>query len=512
MANYPLFLGIDLGTTNVRSFIFDEKGEVLGRAFRKLRIYRSKPGMAEEDPEEIWSATLETMRESLMTTRIPADEISMISFSAQMHGMAMTERDGSPLTRLLTWLDRRAATQSKKLGQIMDSYEIYSRTGCPLLFTYPLAKILWVRDNMPEKFDRCYKVLSAKDYVIYRMFGEPYIDRSLASGTQLLNIHKLEWDEKILEIADINEEKLPTLSNETEIIGELPREIAELTGLKRGTPVIPGGSDGALSNIGLGAVEKGVAAVNIGTSGAMRMLSDKPFIDEHRDARFFCYYATLNNWLPGGAISNAGIILRWLRDTFGQPEVEEAKKRGVDPYELILEKAGTVEPGADGLLMLPFFAGERFPIRDSNARGVLFGLTLSHHKAHIARAVLESIIYTLRWIMETLEAHGAAIEEVRIGGGGARSAIWRQIQADVLGKPLVHTKVEEASALGAAMLSAITLGIYKDLEEASRNMVKVESRHEPDLKKHQKYTALFGMYKELYNALKGLYEDLSTIQ
>ncbi|MEM2875836.1 MAG: xylulokinase [Candidatus Bathyarchaeia archaeon] len=512
MIRYPLFLRVDLSTTNVRSIIFNETGEVLGRSFRELKIHRPKPEMAEEDPEEIWKATLETMRDAVRTSKASADDIAMISFSTQMHGISMISRDGSILTRLITWLDRRAATQSEELSRVVNPYEIYSRTGCPPLFIYPLAKILWIKENLPKKFSQCYKMLSAKDYVLYRIFGEPHLDRSTASGTQLLNIHKLEWDEALLEVAGIDQDNLPTLHDESEIIGELPREVSKHTFLKSGTPVILGASDAALSNLGLGAVEKGTAGINIGTSGAIRVISDKPLIDESGEARFFCYYATLSRWLPGGAINNAGIILRWFRDSFCQPEMEEALRRGVDPYEVIIEKASTVEPGAGGLLMVPFFAGERFPVRDPKARGILFGLTLEHSKPHITRAILESIMYTLKWIMDILEGHGITIKEIRVGGGGARSSVWRQIQADVLGKTTLYMKVEEASALGAAMLAAISLGIYKDLESASKNMVEVAGSHEPNLENNRRYLEMFRIYRGLYNASKRFYEELSRMQ
>jgi len=508
---YPLFLGVDVGTTNVRSFIFNSLGEVLGQSFRGLTIHKPKPEMAEEDTEEIWKATLETMRDSMKTSGVSASDVAMVSFSAQMHGVSMIDRDGKPLTRLLTWLDLRAAKQCERLSQIMGSYEIYSRTGGPPLFIYPLAKILWFKENLPEKFKRCHKLLSAKDYVMYRMFGEPYLDRSVASGSQLLNVHELRWDEMILELVEIDQDKLPTLRGETEVVGEIPREVSECTGLKRGTPVVLGASDAALSNIGLGAVEEGIAAINLGSSGAIRVLSDKPFIDEDERARFFCYYAAQGRWLPGGAINNAGIVLRWFRDVFGEPEVRDALKLGVDPYEVITKKAAKVKPGSEGLVMVPFFAGERFPVRDPKAKGVLFGLTLAHGRAHVIRAIMESVTYTLRWIMEIMEKQGVTIKEIRIGGGGARSSLWRQIAADVLGRTVVHTEVEEASALGAAMLAAISLGLYRDLEDASKGMVKAVSRHEPDLEAHQRYTSMFGVYKRLYETLREFYDELQRI-
>jgi len=511
MRRYPLLLGVDVGTTNVRSFVFNEKGEVLGQAFREMEIHRPKRDWAEEEPEELWRATLETIRGSVKTSKISPDDVAMISFSAQMHGMSMIDREGKVLVRLLTWLDLRAAPECEKLGEIMNLYELYSRTGCPPCFVYPFVKILWVKENMPKIFGQCYKVLSAKDYIMYRMLGEPYLDHSVAAGSQLLNIQKLKWDDGVLEIANIDEDKLPVLCDGNEVIGELPRTIAKLTGLKSSIPIILGASDGALGNVGLGSVEEGIAAANIGSSGAIRVISDKPFIDGSQDMRFFCYYVAKNWWLPGGAINNAGIVLRWFREVFGQPEIEAARKRGVDPYEVMVEEAAAVTPGAGGLIMVPFFAGERFPVRDPKAKGTIFGLTLAHGRAHVIRAIMESVVFTLKWIMEAMEEQGLAINEVRVSGGGARSRIWRQIQADVLGKPVAHTKIEEASALGAAMLAAISLGIYKDLNDASRNMVKIMERHTPNPEVHSKYEDMFQMYKDLYGALRKFMKNSKDI-
>jgi gluconokinase len=505
------FLGVDLGTTNARSIIFNEKGEVLGQAFKKLTLFNPQSDFAEQNPEEIWVSMIKTIKDCVKGSKLSANEIVAISFSARMHGMMMLDREGTPLTHLLTWLDRRATSQTNTVNSLIDSYTLYNRTGCPQLFIYPFIKILWIRENMPRIFEKCSKILSAKDYVIYRMLGEAFIDRSLASGTQLLNIHRLEWDETILELSDITADHLPTLVNETEVIGELPIKIAKLTGLQKGIPIFPGGSDGALNNIGLGATKEGITAMNLGTSGALRVVTNKPYLDKDQEAHFFCYYAGQGHWLPGGAISNAGILLRWFKDNFGQQEIDDAKKFKVDPYDLLLKKAASIPLGSDGLLMLPFFSGERFPINDPKARGLLFGLTLSHGKAHIIRSILESIVFTIRWIMESIQEHGAKIDEVRVGGGGARSSVWRQIQSDILGKLVVHTKVEESSASGAAMLAAVGLGIYLDLDEASNKMIKTAGRHEPNLSNYQKYGVIFKLYKDFYFASKKFSEELSRI-
>jgi gluconokinase len=507
-----LFLAVDVGTTNVRSIIFNQKGRVVSQAYRTLTTFTPKSEIAEQDPEAVWKLTVETMRDAVKSLNTSANRIETISFSARMHGTMMIDRKGKPITRLLTWLDRRAMNEVGKVHQLIDPYELYTRTGCPLLYIYPFVKILWINKHWPQRFNKCYKILSVKDYVLYKMIAKSVIDRSVASGTQLLNIHTLNWDDTLLEMVNITQDMLPTLANETDIIGEVSRDLAKATGLSKGIPIIPGASDGALNNIGLGATVEGVAAMNLGTSGALRILADKPLLDAHPTAHFFCYYAALGKWLPGGAISNAGILLRWFRDNFGHQEIEEAKKRRVNPYFVISEKVGIIKPSADGLLMLPFFSGERFPVRDPQARGVLFGLTLSHTKAHVARAIYESVIFTLRWIMENLEEHAAQIHEVRVGGGGARSRVWRQIQADVLGKPIVHTQVEESSALGAAMLGTISSGIYSDLTEATQNMITTIDYQEPEIPVHEQYSNYFELFKELYYVSQKIFEQLTKIE
>jgi gluconokinase len=507
-----MFLAVDLGTTNIRSIIFNQRGDVFSQAHRTITTLNPQPEVAEQDPETVWRLTIETMREAVKSLPCSTEEIERISFSARMHGIMMINREGTPITPLLTWMDRRAMDEADNVHRLIDPYELYMRTGCPVLYIYPFVKMLWINKHWSHRLQKCYKILSAKDYVLYKMTSQTVIDRSLASGTQLLNIYTLKWDDLLLKMVNITQDELPSLVHETDIIGEVSDDLAQATGLRQGIPIIPGASDGALNNIGLGATVKGVAAMNLGTSGALRMLSDKPFIDVHRQAHFFCYYAALGKWLPGGAISNAGILLRWFRDTFGHQEIEEAKQRRIDPYDVIAEKARAYEVNRNKLLMLPFFSGERFPIHDPFARGVLFGLTLKHNKAHIALAIYESVIFTLRWIMESLEEHDVRIREVRVGGGGARSRFWRQIQSNVLGKPIVLTRQVESSALGAAMLAAISTRTYKDLSEATENMITTVDYQEPNVQIHEQYGKYFELYKELYYLSKNIYEQLNKIE
>jgi gluconokinase len=260
----------------------------------------------------------------------------------------------------------------------------------------------------------------------------------------------------------------------------------------------------------MGAVQKNVGGLNLGSSGAIRVVSKQPLLD--REMRFFCYYIASKNWLVGGAVNNCGIILRWFRDNFGQKEIEQAKERNIDVYRLLDEQAAKAPPGSDGLLFLPFMAGERFPIRDPNVRGMLFGLDLAHGKPDIIRCMMEGVTFTLRWILEAIEEH-VELDEIRISGGGARSALWRQIVSDVCGKKVVKTGVEEASSLGAAMLAGIAVGDFHDMEDASKQMVKGEMKvQEPSQQTHEYYNKLFELYKSTYSGCRTYCEKLLEIE
>jgi len=268
-----------------------------------------------------------------------------------------------------------------------------------------------------------------------------------------------------------------------------------------------GASDGALHSVGLGGIERSLLALNIGTSGAIRSVSRKALIDKSKDMRFFCYYIGHGLRLPGGAVNNAGIGLRWFRDEFGQFEVTMAKRLNKDPYNLLTKQAEKVEATAEKLLILPFFSGERFPVRDPYAKGVMFGLTLRHGKAHVIRALMESCVYTLKWIYDAMVENGIEGKTIRTGGGGAKSILWRQIQADVFGLPVEKTLVEEVSLLGAAMMGLVAIGVYNSLEEATKNMIKIVSVQHPNMENHEKYEKFHDLFKKLYGTVKNLYED-----
>ena len=498
-------LAIDIGTTNVKAAIFDEQGKMLSLARAEVSIHSPVPGSAIQHLDELYNATIKSAKSAVSIAKMA--KVDVVAFSAQMHGLGAIDNKGKEVLPLVTYLDTRPAIAFEKLVKMVDSYRLYENTGCPPLFIYPLTKFIWLSLTMPNIIKKAKWFVSAKDYVLYKILGEPYIDKSVMSGSQLLDIQRLKWSDLALSLTGVDESKLPHICNGEDVLQTLPKHKADLLGLRESAPLVLGASDGALHSVGLGGIEKSLLALNIGTSGAIRSVSKKPLIDKSKDMRFFCYYIGHGLRLPGGAVNNAGIGLKWFRDEFGHLEVTMAKLRNEDPYNLLTKQAEKVEATAEKLLILPFFSGERFPVRDPYAKGVIFGLTLRHGKAHVIRALMESCVYTLKWIYDAMVENGIEGKAIRTGGGGAKSILWRQIQADVFGLPVEKTLAEEVSLLGAAMMGLVAIGVYNSLEEATKNMIKIVSVQHPNMENHEKYEKFQDLFKKLYGAVKNLYAE-----
>ncbi|MGQ9782187.1 MAG: gluconokinase [Nitrososphaeria archaeon] len=504
--NKDILLGVDIGTTAVRAFTFDTRGNMVKQSKIEVGVEYPRPSWAEQDPDGIYSSTVKAVRAVAKHVR---GCVKAIGFSGQMHGLCCVDEDGEPLTKLIPWVDVRAGEQAEELEKLLGAKELYRRTGCPPLLVYIAPKILWAKKNQPNTFAECKKMLTAQDYVVFKLFREYYTNPSLASGSQLLNISSIKWDERLLEAVGISEEYLPTLVEGDKVFDRLPSHAAEELGLEEGVPIALGASDGALSNIGLNAVREGVCAVNLGSSGAVRVVSTEPIWDE--DMRFFCYYIASKRWLCGGAVNNCGIVLRWYRDNFADKERERAAEEGVDVYKLLDEEAEKAPVGCDGLMFLPFMSGERFPVRDPYVRGMVFGLSLVHGKGHVIRSMMEGITYTMEWIGDALGEH-KKIDLIKVSGGGARSNLWRQITSDVFEKRVVRTSVEEASALGAVILAGVAIGEYKSIEEAAGELVVDEEMHAPRPESIKVYRRTFEIFKEAYRSSRAYCDKLLRIK
>jgi gluconokinase len=411
MNNRRYVIGIDIGTTSTKAVLFTEKGVNVCRHAVGYPLYAPTTAAAEQDPEEIFSAVITTVRQVIVESGIEPAQVMCLSFSAAMHSLIAVDAEGKLLSKSITWADNRSAKWAEQIKQEQHGHEIYLRTGTPIHPMSPFVKLVWLRNEHPELFEKTAKFISIKEYVLYRFFQQYVVDHSIASATGLLNLKELVWDRDALEIAGIRSTQLSELVPTTHILKPIQAELAQAMGILADTPTVIGASDGVLSNLGVGAIAPGIVAVTVGTSGAIRAVVEHPITDPQE--RLFCYALTENHWVVGGAVNSGGIALRWVRDQLMDTEVQAAQRLGKDPYDLIIMLAETVPPGSEGLIFHPYLMGERSPIWDANARGSFFGLSLNHSKAHLVRAVLEGILFNLSLVLQASKISQAKPKEFK---------------------------------------------------------------------------------------------------
>ncbi|MCD7035040.1 gluconokinase [Metabacillus sp. GX 13764] len=502
-------IGVDIGTTSTKSVLFKTDGTVLSKHGVEYPLHSPTPETAEQDPDQIFRAVVETIRETIKTADIQSADIICVSFSSAMHSVIAVDESGMPLTQCITWADNRSAEWTKKIKEEMNGHEIYLRTGTPIHPMSPLSKLLWLKNEKSDIFEKTHKFISIKEYIFHKLFGEFVIDYSIASATGMFNLKNLAWDEEALTVAGVTEDKLSTPVPTTHSLQGLKEEYAKEMNLPPETPFVTGASDGVLSNLGVNAIGKGEVAVTIGTSGAIRAVTDKPVTDPK--GRIFCYALTENHWVIGGPVNNGGMIFRWAKEELGASEVEAAKRLGRDPYEILTEIASKVKAGSDGLLFHPYMAGERAPLWDSNARGSFFGLGLHHRKEHLIRAVLEGVIFNLYTVLLALKELIGEPKKIQATGGFARSPLWRQMMADIFHQDISVPESFESSCLGAVILGLYGLGEVDSLNVVS-DMVGATHKHKPHEKTVEIYKELAPIYIRLSRLLKEEYEAIADFQ
>ncbi len=505
------FMGIDAGTSGVKVIVMDEEGTVAGRGYCECHVYTPKPGWAEQDPEDWWQAL---DRAAAMAVRDSGHgpQIAAIGFSGQMQGCTLLNRDKEAEGNCLIWLDQRAAAEARELNRRIDEKEALSITGSSCLPSYWAAKLLWLQRNQLERYRRIDKVVFAKDYLRYRMTGELATDVSDASLTFLLDLKKRAWSKRMLDAAEIPESFMPERVQESqEIAGYLKPETAAAWGLCAGIPVMAGGGDQPVGGIGCGAVKSGIIGATIGTSGVVFGACDTPFADTRRRAILSTCHSVPGKYDFLGCTLSAGGSFKWLRDRFFAEEKERLAGQGIDVYDRMCEWAGEAAAGSEGLLFLPYLNGESTPYVDENARGVFFGLNLRHGREALCRSVMEGVTFSLRDTIEIFRENGVAVSEVRAMGGGAKSALWRQIQADVYQARVVTMNMEEGPAAGAAILACVGAGCYASLEEACSRILRPQTVTEPIPENAGLYEQCYQTYRQLYPALKELYARQAAI-
>lgn len=507
--NTTVWIGIDIGTTGIRAVAYQPNGKSLCAATEEYPLHTPYTDWAEQDSADIIRAMEKVLKEVAASLEQNGLKPSGLAISSVFHSFMSYDSQMRPLTRLMTWADNRSQEIVRDMKRTIPNYmEIYRRTGCPLHPMYPMTKIAWLRKERPDIFNKSAFFGSIKDYAFHFLTGEWVVDRSIASGSGLYNLFELEWDKELLKHLNISEDALPKVVSTT-YSQKLSSEVAQRTGLPAGISVVIGAGDGVLVNVGIGAVKPGQMSATIGTSGAVRMLTDKPRTDEK--GRTWCYNLTDDVWVVGGAINNGGIALRWVRDKFGETEQRVAEKLGVDAYELMTLYASKVPAGSDGLIMLPFFTGERAPNWNADARGVMFGLNLNHGKNHFIRATMESVCYRMNSILLALQELTGPAQEIRVSGSFIRSDLWLQILADVFTQDVNVPNVNEGAAFGAAVLGFVSAGILSDIS-ATADFVTVEKSYKPRASQAETYKELYNIYDRIYWNLQQEFSDIAAIQ
>ena len=492
-------LGIDVGTGGTRAVLIDSNGKVVASCTSDHRPFASPhTGWAEQDPHDWWRATCEAVKQVLARSATSAADVAAVGFSGQMHGAVLLDTAGDVLRPSLIWCDQRSAPEAEELTAQLGGGKIIGWTCNPALPNFTLTKLLWVRKHEPHVFERFRKLLLPKDYVRYRLSGEFGMDMADASGTLLLDVTNRRWSREMASAAGIDTATLPPLFESSDVCASVSRAGAQATGLREGTPLVGGAGDQAAGAVGLGIVRAGAVHATIGTSGVVFAATDRPALDPKGRLHTFCH-AIPGRWHVMGVTQAAGLSLRWFRDNFGMKSED-----GRDPYDRLSEEAADAPPGCDGVLWAPYLMGERTPHLDPDARAALVGLAASHGRGHVVRAIMEGVAFSLRDTFSIFEEMNVPVTQIRLGGGGARSWLWRQIQADVYGHPVQLLEAEEGAAYGAALLAGVGAGTWSSVDDACEQAVRVAREIQPHKADVPIMNKQYEAYRKLYPALRSL--------
>lgn len=504
-------LGIDIGTSGTKTLAVRVSGEIVASASAEYPCSYPKPGWSEQDPNLWWDATIATVREVLVKGNLKPEEISGIGLSGQMHGSVFLDEHGEVVRPALLWNDQRTGAECAEIEAKAGGREALVRMVANRALTgFTAPKLLWVRTHEPKHWERVRTVLLPKDYIRYKLSGTFATEVSDASGTLLLDVANRKWSDELLGKLDLDRSLLPDCFESFEVSAQVSAKGAEATGLKPGTPIVGGGGDQPAGAVGNGIVRSGAVSATMGTSGVVFCHTDEPGFDPEGRLQRGCH-AVPGAWHVMGVVLAAGGALQWFRNELGKAEVLAAKEQGVDPYFLLTDEAATVGPGAEGLFFLPYLTGERTPHFDPHARGAWIGLTVRHGRAHMIRSVMEGATYAMRDSLELIREMGAAITQIRLSGGGARNALWKQIQADIYGQDVCTINASEGPAFGVALLAMVGTGAYGSVAEACDATIKVVETTSVDPATKTLYDAAYPIYRGLYGDLKERFAAMDAL-
>jgi len=508
MTNSAWYLGIDLGTGSCKSVVVDENADILGFGTGEYAGADAHDRWQEQNPRMLLAAATASVRNALDRAGVDGKQCSGLSIGGALHSLLALDGHGEPLTGVVTWADGRAVDQAETLRRQPLAADLYAQTGCPCHGMYPMYKIMWLRENRPEVFRSTWRYATAKEYVFESLTGEYLTDYCLAAGSGMLNTHSLSWEPLCLDAAAIRRDQLAAPVSPLTVHNGLDPEAARQLGIRRDVPVVLGSSDAANSNLGAGAVLPWQATCMIGTSGALRVLCPQPILD--RQARSWCYAVDPGHWLVGGAINNGGVALSWLKDCLNQVPAGSGDWHPLS-FEDVLALASRAPAGSGGLICLPFFAGERSPHWNLNARAAFFGMRLSHGITHLSRALVEGIAFRFKSLSDVLEDVGIEVREIIASGGFTRSEFWMQVVADVLDRELVVPSWGETSCLGAAYWAMLGTGRAESLESL-KDFMKMEHCCRPREETADLYQRIYPLYVKLYRAVSENFEDIARLQ
>lgn len=500
-------LGLDIGTTAVKAGLFADDGRLLAAAGEEYRLKTPALDRAELDPERYWEATRIAVRRSVATAGVDRASVTAIAVSSQGETVIPVAADGRPIGPALVWLDNRATAEARQLEERFGLDRIYDVTGVPSVVpTWTACKLLWWRTHDPDLFARAARFLLVEDLLLHRLTGRFVTDGGVQCTSLLFDIVGRRWWDEMLDVVGVDARRLAEPVEPGDVVGTLGAIAAEALGLAPGAIIVAGGMDQGAGAVGAGNTGPGIVSESTGGALTLQASVDRHGRDPSRQTPVYIHSAP-GRYLYCPVCPTGGMALTWLRDTFGHEEIERAARDGRVAYDLLTELAATVPAGSDGLLMLPHLAGAFSPEYDRNARGVFYGFGLGHRKGHFVRATLEAVAFMLRRNVELLADAGAPTSEIHAHGGGARSPLWNQIKADVCGLPVITLRGEDAAIRGDAMLAGVAAGAFQDLDEGGRAMVAVDRRYEPDPATGPTYALSYGIYRNLFEALRPVFAE-----
>ncbi len=504
-------LGIDIGTSGTKTIAIDESGAILASASAEYPCGHPKPGWSEQAPDLWWKATVETIQGVMAKGRLKPSDVVGVGLSGQMHGSVFLDDAGEVIRPALLWNDQRTAAECAEIEERAGGREGLIRMVANRALTgFTAPKLLWVRRHEPANWDRVRQVLLPKDYVRYRLSGTFATEVSDAAGTLMLDVANRRWSTELLGKLDIDTALLPPCHESQEVSAKVSALGAKATGLLEGTAIVGGAGDQPASAVGNGIVRAGAVSATMGTSGVVFAHTSEAGFDPVGRLQRGCH-AVPDAWCAMGVVLSAGGSFQWARNHLGQAFIEEAKAQGVDPYELMSAEAAKAPAGSEGLFFLPYLTGERSPHFDPDAKGGWIGLTVRHGRPHLFRSVLEGATYAMRDSLELIREMGASIEQIRLSGGGARGALWRQIQADIYGQEVCTINAVEGPAFGVALLAQVGTGGFASVPEACDATIRVVETTSTDAEAKALHDRAYPIYRQLYRDLKGSFAAISKL-